>query len=147
MITKWIQDQHSANKLQVFSRSQRGFVQGQAGCMEHVILTQEMISHATIQRKDMYMVQIYFSKAFRSVPRDLILPNVSSMGFPSATVEPVRDIYMDDRSKITLTGGQTDFIPWQSETVQGRPLSPTLFNIRLKGFLRRLEKNDIYQLG
>jgi hypothetical protein len=35
MITQWIQDQHSFNKLQIFSRTQKGFVQGQGCCMEH----------------------------------------------------------------------------------------------------------------
>jgi hypothetical protein len=48
MITKWIQDQHCANRLQVFSSSQKGFVQGQAGCTEHAVFTREMISHATM---------------------------------------------------------------------------------------------------
>jgi hypothetical protein len=110
-ITKWIQDQHSANELQVFSRSQKRFVQGQAGCIEHAVLTREMISHATLHLKDMYMVQI------------------------------------DNRSKITLTGGETSFIQWQSGTVQACPLSPTLFNICLDRFLCRLEKEDMKKLG
>jgi hypothetical protein len=139
MITKWIQDQHSPNKLQIFSRSQKGFVQGQAKCMEHAVLTREMISHATLPRKDMYMVQIDFSNAFGSVPHELILTNMCAMGLPFSTVELVRDIYTDNRSKVTLTGGETNFIPWQSGTVQGCPLSPTLFNICLAGFLPRLD--------
>jgi hypothetical protein len=147
MMTKWIQDQHSANKLQIFSRSQKGFVQGQAGCMEHAVLTREMISHATLHHKDLYMVQIDFSNAFGSVPHELILYNMYSMGLPFATTELVRDIYTDSRSKITLTGGETEFIPWQSGTVQGYPLSPTLFNICLEELLRRLEKADMKEFG
>jgi hypothetical protein len=47
---------------------------------------------------------------------------------------------------MTLTGGEMDFISWQSGTVQGCPLSPTLFNICLEGFLRRLEKKDMKNL-
>jgi hypothetical protein len=122
MMAKWIRDQHSANKLHIFSRSQKGFAQGQAGCMEHAVLTREMISHATLHGKDLYMVQIDFSNAFGSVPHELILYNMYSMGLLFATVELVRDIYTDNRSKITLTGGETEFIPWQSGTVQGCPL-------------------------
>jgi hypothetical protein len=52
MITQWIQNQHSSNRLQVFSRCQKGFVHGQSGCMEHAVLTREMISHATLHKKD-----------------------------------------------------------------------------------------------
>jgi hypothetical protein len=115
--------------------------------MEHAVLTHEMISHTTLHRKDMYMMQIDFSNAFGSVPHELILSNMYPMGFPHATVELVRDIYTDNRSKITLTGGETNFIQWQSCAVQGCPLSPTLFNICLEGFLRRLEKEDIKNSG
>jgi hypothetical protein len=147
MMTKWIQDQHSANKLQVFSRSQKGFVQGQSGCMEHAMLTREMISHATFHCKNLYMVQIDLSNALGSVPHELIMCNMYSMGFPCATVELVQDICTDNSSKITLTGGETEFIPWQSGTVQGCPLSPTLFNICLEGFRRRFEKTDMKELG
>jgi hypothetical protein len=88
----------------------------------------------------MYMVQIDFSNAFGSVPHELILTSMYSLGFPYATVELVRDIYTDDPSKITLTGGETNFINWQRGTAQGCPLSPTLFDICLEGFLRRLGK-------
>jgi hypothetical protein len=72
MITQGIQDQHSTNKLQIFSRAQKGFVQGHAGCMEHAVLTRELISHAQIHRKNLYMVQIDFSSVFGSVTHDLI---------------------------------------------------------------------------
>jgi hypothetical protein len=90
MITQWIQDQHSYNKLQVFSRTQKGFVQGQAGCMEHAVLTREMISHAQIHRKNLYLVQIDFSNAFGSVPHDLILTNMAAMGFPMVITDSTR---------------------------------------------------------
>jgi hypothetical protein len=63
--------------------------------MEHAVLTREMISHATLHRKDMYMVQIDFSNAFGSVPHEFILSNVYAMGFLTATVELVRSIYTD----------------------------------------------------
>jgi hypothetical protein len=147
MITQWIQDQHSTNKLQIFSRTQKGFVQGQAGCMEHAVLTRELISHAKIHRKNLYMLQIDFSNAFGSVPHDLILSNMTSMGIPTTVTELVRNIYTDNSSKISLIGGDTPFIPWASGTVQGCPLSHSLFNICLECFLRRLEKPALMNLG
>jgi hypothetical protein len=147
MMTQWIQDQHSFNKLQIFSRTQKGFVQGQAGCMEHAVLTREMISHAQLHRKNFYMVQIDFSNAFGSVPHDFILSNMMEMGFPTVVTDIVKNIYTDNSSKISLVGGDTPFIPWSSGTVQGCPLSPTLFNICLESFLRRLETPDLLRLG
>jgi hypothetical protein len=118
MITQWIQDQHSTNKLQIFSRTQKGFVQGQGGCMEHAVLTREMISHAKIHKKNLYMLQIDFSNAFGSVPHDLILSNLTAMGIQTTVTELVRNIYTDNSSKISLIGGDTPFIPWASGTVQ-----------------------------
>jgi hypothetical protein len=113
--------------------------------MEHAVLTRELISHAQIHRKDLYMVQIDFSNAFGSVPHDLILSNMMAMGIP--TTELVRNIYTDNSSKISLMGGDTPFIPWASGIVQGCPLSPTLFNICLDSFLRRIQKTDLLNLG
>jgi hypothetical protein len=129
--------------------------------MEHAVLTREMISHATMHRKDMYMVQTDFSNAFGSDPHDLILSNMYSIGLQNATVELVRDICTANRSKICSDGRRDGLHPmaerarpskciiiiWQSGTVQGCPLSPTLFNICLEGFLCRLEKEDMKQLG
>jgi hypothetical protein len=147
MITQWIQDQHSTNKLQIFSRAQKGFVQGQAGCMERALLTGELISHAQIHRKNLYNVQIDFSNAFGSVPHNLVLSNMTAMGIPTTVTELVKDIYTDNRSKISLIGGDTPFIPWASGTVQGFPLSPTLFHICLQRFLRRIESSALLSLG
>jgi hypothetical protein len=124
MITQWIPNQRSSNKLQIFSRCQKGFVQRQAGCTGNVVLTREMISHVTFQRRDLYMVHIDFSVAFGSVHHDLILGNMCALGLPTTTVGLVPNISTDNRSKVTLTGGET------------------VFNIHLESFLRRIKKDD-----
>jgi hypothetical protein len=111
--------------------------------MEHTVITRELISHAQIHRKNLSMVQIDFSNAFGSVPHDLILTNMVAMGFPTVITDLVKNIYMDNSSKISLVGGDTPFIPWSSGTVQGCHLSSTLFNICLESFLRHLEKPEV----
>jgi RNA-binding protein YlmH len=75
---------------------QKGFIQGQAVSMEHAVLTREMISHATRHKKNLYMVQIDFSNAFGSVPHDLILGNMASLGLPQVTIDLVQNIYTDN---------------------------------------------------
>jgi hypothetical protein len=147
VIAQWIQDKHAFNKLHVFSHTHNGFVQGRAGCMEHAALTREMISHAQIRKKNLYMVQIDFLNAFGSVPHDFILTNTAAMGLPTVVTDLVKDIYTDHSSKISLVGGDTPFTPSSSGTVQRFPLSPTLFNICLESSLRRMEKPDLLELG
>jgi hypothetical protein len=93
------------------------------------------------------MVQIDFSNAFGSVPHDLILSSMTAMGIPTTVTELVRNICTDNSSKIQLIGSDTPLIPWASGTVQGCPLSPTLFNICLESFLRRIEKPTLLNLG
>jgi hypothetical protein len=100
-----------------------------------------------IPKGNLYMVQIDFSNAFGSVPHDLIVSNMTAMGIPTTVTELVRNIYTDNSSKVSLIGGDTPFIPWASGTVQGCPLSPTLFNICLESFLRRLDKPELLNLG
>jgi hypothetical protein len=118
MITQWIQDQHAQNKLLIFSRAQKGFVQGQACYMEHTILTREMPSPVQVHRKNLYTVQIDLSNASSSVPHDLILLNTTAMGIPPTVTEIVKNIYTDNGSKISLVGSDTGFSPWASGTVQ-----------------------------
>jgi hypothetical protein len=115
--------------------------------MEQALLTREMIGHAQLHRKKLYLVQIDFSNAFGSVPHELILMNMPAMGFPTVITDLVKNIYTDNSSKISLVGGNTPFMPWSSGTVQGCPLSPTLFNICLESFLRHLEKPEMLKLG
>jgi hypothetical protein len=95
-----------------------------------------MVSHGQIHKKNLYMAQI-----------DLILTNMADMGIPPVVTDLVRNIYTDDSSNISLVGGDTPFIPWSSGTRHGCPLSPTLFNICLESFLRRMEKPDLLELG
>jgi hypothetical protein len=134
-MTQRIQEQHRSDKLKIFSRWENGFVQGKAGRMEHAILIRDMIIHATMHRKDLYMVHFDFSNASESVPSDLILGNMTAMGIPTTVVQWAKNIDTDKKSKITLTGGDSPFIQWQRCTVQGCPLSPTLFNISPESFL------------
>jgi hypothetical protein len=69
-----------------------------------------------------------------------------SMGIPTTVTELVRNKYTDNSSKISLIGGDTPFIPWASDRVQGFHLSPMLFNICLESSLRRIEKPTLLKL-
>jgi hypothetical protein len=73
MISEFIQQHiHKCGRRKIFSASQKGFVMGIQGCMEHAVLTREMIAHAKRHKKNLFMVQIDFSNAFGSVPQKMI---------------------------------------------------------------------------
>jgi hypothetical protein len=61
MISEFLQQKvHKAGRRKIFSISQKGFIAGVQGCMEHAVLTREMIAHAKRLRKNLHMVQIAF---------------------------------------------------------------------------------------
>jgi hypothetical protein len=115
--------------------------------MEHAVLTREIIAHAKRQKKNLFMVQIDFSNAFGSVPQKMIDWNTSRMGLPDNLVDPVMDTYDGCETILSLNTGVSSPIPWTSGTVQGCPLSPTLFNICLEPLLRALERPELVELG
>jgi hypothetical protein len=55
------------DKLRIFSNSQKGFVAGVPGCMEHALMTRELMAHAIHNKRDLHMIQIDFTSAFGSV--------------------------------------------------------------------------------
>jgi hypothetical protein len=48
--------------------------------MEHAVITGQSLSHATLHRQDVYMIQIDFSNAFNNAPHELILGNMYAIG-------------------------------------------------------------------
>jgi hypothetical protein len=64
------------------------------------------------------------------------------MGVTKNLIKCVMTVYEGATMKISTPGGNSTAIKWSSGTVQGCQLSPTLFNICLKPFLRRLEQPE-----
>jgi hypothetical protein len=138
---------HKQDNIRIFSNSQKGFVAGIPGFMEHAVMTRELMEHAIHRKRDLHMIQIDFTNAFGSVPHGLIAHNMRCMGLPDIQVDTVMNIYEGATTTIVVPTGTSEPINWRSGTVQGCPLSLTLFNICLKSFLRLLEKDEFKQHG
>jgi hypothetical protein len=138
---------HKQDNIRIFSNSRKGFVAGVPGCMEHAVMTRELTAHAIHNKRDLHMIQIDFTNAFGSVPHGLITYNMRCMGLPDIQIDTVMKIYEGATTVITVPTGSSEPIDWKSGTVQGYPLSPTLFNICLESFLRLLEKEEYQQYG
>jgi hypothetical protein len=138
---------HKQDNIRVFSNSQKGFVAGVPGCMEHAVMTRELLAHAITQKRDLHMIQIDFSNAFGSVPHGLIAFNMRCLGLPDILIDTVMNIYEGATTVIQVPTGVTGPIKWKSGTVQGCPLSPTLFNICLESYLRLLDRPEFRELG
>jgi hypothetical protein len=138
---------HKQDNIRIFSDSQKGFVAGVPGCIEHAVITRELMAHAGHNKRDLHMIQIDFTNAFWSVPHGLIAYNMGCIGLPDIQIDTVMKIYEGATTVITVPTGSSEPIDRKSGTVQGCPLSPTLFNICLESFLRLLEKEEYQQYG
>jgi hypothetical protein len=97
---------HKQGKLRIFSNSQKGFVAGVPGCMEHAVMTRELMTHAIEGKRDLYMIQIDFTNAFGSVPHGLIKYNRECMGLPDTQIQTIMKIYEGATTVFTVpTGG------------------------------------------
>jgi hypothetical protein len=115
--------------------------------MEHAVMTRELMAHAIAEKRELHMIQIDFTNAFGSVPHGLIQNNMRMMGLPEEQIETVMNIYRGAKTVIAVPTGTSSPIDWKSGTVQGCPFSPTLFNICLESFLRRMEREEYLNLG
>jgi hypothetical protein len=148
MISEFIQQHiHKCGRRKIFSASQKGFVMGIQGCMEHAVMTREIIAHAKRFKKPLFMVQIDFSNAFGSVPQKMIDWNMRRMGIPDNITDVVMNVYDGCETILSLNSGVSKPISWTSGTVQGCPLSPVPFNICLEPLLRALERPEFADLG
>jgi hypothetical protein len=148
MISEFVQQHiHKSGNRKIFSGSQKGFVMGIQGCMEHAVMTREIIAHAKRMKKNIFMVQIDFSNAFGSVPQKMIDWNMRRMGIPDNITNVVMNVYDGCETVLSLTSGVSKPIQWTSGTVQGCPLSPVLFNICLEPLLRALDRPDMVAKG
>jgi hypothetical protein len=138
---------HKQDKLRIFSNAQKGFVAGVPGCMEHAIMTRELMAHAIHNQRDLHMIQIDYTNAFGSVPHGSIAYDMRCIGLLDVQAETVMKIYEGAATVISVPTGVSQPIRWKSGTVQGCPLSPTLFNICIESFLLILEQEEGQQYG
>jgi hypothetical protein len=138
---------HKQDNIRIFSNSQKGFVAGIPGCMEHAVMTRDLMAHAILHKRDLHVTQIDFTNAFGSVAHGLISHNMRCMCLPDIQIDTIMNIYEGATTIITVPTGTSEPIKWKSGTVQGCPLSPTLFNICLESLLRFLDREEYRQYG
>ena len=115
----------------ILTPSQLGFVGGNRTSDPHIILNSLVHKYCHQGKKKLFGCFVDFSKAFDSVPRDLLLEKLKNRGIDGKFFEIIKTIYSNDRAGIKF--GDKFSSPFRTNrgVRQGCVLSPLLFNIFL----------------
>ena len=120
----------------ILSDKQLGFVSGNRTSDAHLILHNLIRKYCHKKGKYLYRCLVDFSKAFDSIPRDLLFQKLLSKGIKGKIFNLLKNIYSHEKCKIKIGKYLSKELNVNQGVRQGCILSPLLFNI----FYRRLSQ-------
>ena len=125
----------------LLSESQKGFIKGVDGCLEHSRTASELFCDANRKGKNIYATAIDFRDAFGSIPHDLIHYTLRSMRFPDSLCEIIKNSYESAYTNVRVGNVVSRPIRIGKGVKQGCPASPLIFNLSLNPLLEALNKH------
>ena len=124
-ITEFVSDEN------ILSSGQLGFWKLNRTSDPHIILNNICQKYCHRRGKKVYGCFVDFSKAFDSVPRDILMSKLESVGINGRVLEIIKTIYAEDQACVKI--GNKCSAPFRTNmgVRQGCVLSPILFNIFL----------------
>ena len=124
----------------ILSSSQLGFVKGNRTSDPHIILNNMVQKYCHKKKKKLYGCFVDFSKAFDSVPRDILLNKLKSCGINGKIYEIIKTLYCEDFACVKIGNNCSEPFKTNIGVRQGCVLSPLLFNIFLSDIQEKFDK-------
>ena len=124
----------------LLSPSQLGFVKGNRTSDPHIILHNVLQHYCHKSKKRLYGCFVDFSKAFDSVPRDILLDKLKNQGINGNVYDIIQTIYLEDTVSIKISNKHSTSFKTNRGVRQGCVLSPILFNLFLADLQPVLDK-------
>ena len=124
----------------ILSPGQLGFVSGNRTSDPHIILNNIVQKYCHRKKKKLFGCFVDFSKAFDSVPRDLLLDKLSKNGINGKVFEIIKTIYTEDKASVKFGDKFSPTFRTNRGVRQGCVLSPLLFNIFLSDIQNIFDK-------
>ena len=115
----------------ILSPNQLGFVHLNRTSDPHIILNTIIQKYCHNKKKKLYGCFVDFSKAFDSVPRDILLNKLKLHGIEGKVFEIIKTIYTKDKAAVKIGNKFSPPFKTTRGVRQGCVLSPLLFNIFL----------------
>jgi len=132
----------------LFHRSQKGFIKGVDGCLEHSQTTIELFNDANRNRKNLYTLTIDLKDAFGSIPHGYIAEMMKEIDIPKQIRGVIEDTYNKGTTVINLDKLDSTEIRINKGVKQGCPLSPLIFNFCMNPLLKELQDSGKgYKVG
>ena len=119
-------------------QTQKGFLPGISGCVEHACISQEALRDARRHRRSICFAWVDLRNAFGSVRHMLVQHCLRRYHFPSHVCKLILNYYERLLAKVSINGGMTHTFHFAVGVFQGCVLSPALFNICFQPLLDAL---------
>ena len=126
----------------ILHKSQLGFVPGNRTSDAHIIINNLIQKYCFKTNSKIFSCFVDFSKAFDSIPRDILLNKLLSHNIKGKFFNIIRNIYMNDTSRIKIQNQCTETFEISKGVRQGCVLSPLLFNIFLSDLVKNLSLKE-----
>ena len=120
-----------AMEREILSPNQLGFVQLNRTSDPHIILNNLVQKYCHKKKKKLFGCFVDFSKAFDSVPRDILMDKLRKHGIDGKVFEIIRTLYTQDKAGVKFGDKFSNPFKTNRGVRQGCVLSPLLFNIFL----------------
>ena len=115
----------------ILTPSQLGFVSGNRTSDPHITLNNLVHKYCHRRKEKLFGCFVDFSKAFDSVPRDILLEKLKNRGINGKFFEIIKTIYTKDMASVKFGDKFSPAFRTNRGVRQGCVLSPLLFNIFL----------------
>ena len=122
--------------------AQKAYVDGINGCVEHVMVVQEILHHAKLNKKTVHLTSFDCGDAFGSVPHILIPHVMSHYQLPETIITYITTLYTKLEGKVYTKGWETDIFKFLKGVFQGDPYSGIIFLIIFKPIIEYIKKHN-----
>ena len=126
------------SETKILSESQLGFQKGNRTSDAHIIIRNLVDKYCHKKGKKIYSCFIDLSKAFDTIPRDILLNKLQNFGIKGKFFNIIRGIYSNDTACVKIENKCTESFAINQGVRQGCVLSPLLFNIFLADLAKAL---------